>query len=253
MVFPNLPGPGPQAHTSIAIDAHSANILSFVGSGRKAHPVGDAYGFWSALELLAAGGDPRSDARPANTARRNPDRTQFARRDLYVVDFGLFEVRDAKDCAVDEIGADELIGEIGFFADAPRNASVVAVRDSQVLEIDRATFDALSDRIPKIERAATRALARRLASLTPKAHERVRAARAPRVVVIVGAGASAISEPFLTILRRTVEMQPGARYVTSADLPECFAQDAVEAISWPPGWPRSNAKTILSFASSIPN
>ena len=189
----------------------------------------DAHGFWSTLDA-----PPRDEIRAAMRVRRIPRGETLIERNspgetLYVVDFGLFEVRYAKDCAVDEIGADELIGEIGFFAGVPRNASVVAVRDSQVQEIDRATFDALSDRVPKIERAATRALARRLASLAPKAHERVRTARAPGVVVIVGAGSGAVPEAFLATLRRAIEGRVGTLCVTSADLPQCFARGAVES------------------------
>ncbi len=89
----------------------------------------DIYGFWSALdaslrEEIRAAMRVRRIARGATLIERNsPGET------LYVVDFGLFEVRDAKDRAVDEIGAEELIGEIGFFAGEPRNASIVAVRE----------------------------------------------------------------------------------------------------------------------------
>ena len=188
----------------------------------------DGNGFWSALDASL-----RENIRAATRVRSVPRGETLVERHspaetLYVVDFGLFEVRDAKGRAVDEIGAEQLIGEIGFFAGNPRNASVVAVRDSQVLEIDRVTFDALSAKAPEIERAATRALAKRLASITPKAHERVRPARAPRVVVVAGAGSGVAPEAFLAALRRAVEAQPGARYVTSADLPERFVGDAVE-------------------------
>jgi CRP-like cAMP-binding protein len=38
---------------------------------------------------------------------------------LYVVDYGLFEVRDAENRAVAEIGAEQLIGEIWFFCGGP--------------------------------------------------------------------------------------------------------------------------------------
>lgn len=42
---------------------------------------------------------------------------------LYVVNFGLFEVRDREGRAVAEIGAGQLIGEIGFFAGPPPAAT----------------------------------------------------------------------------------------------------------------------------------
>ncbi len=85
---------------------------------------------------------------------------------LFIVNFGSFDVRNAAAKIIDEIGAGQLIGEIGFFAGAPRTADVVASRDSEVLEIDRAEFDDLARRVPKIQRAATRVLAKRLLRLT---------------------------------------------------------------------------------------
>ena len=88
---------------------------------------------------------------------------------LYVVDFGLFEVRDASGRSMAQIGANQLIGEIGFFADAPRNATVVAARDSQVLQINREAFEALSRRVPEVQSEVIRALAKRLATITPMA------------------------------------------------------------------------------------
>jgi NTE family protein len=203
--------------------------MNLVGcSGAQRATLRDRYGFWSALDASL-----RQEIRAAMRVRRISRGETLIERNshaetLYVVDFGLFEVRDAKDRPVDEIGADQVIGEIGFFADAPRIASVIALRDSQVLEIDRATFDALSDRIPEIQRAAIRAVAKRLASLAPNAHERVRAARAPRVVVVAGAGPGDVPEVFLGRLRSAIEAQPGARYIDSADLPERYARGATE-------------------------
>lgn len=61
-------------------------------------------------------------------------------RTLFFVDFGLFEVRNADNTQIiAEIGKGQLIGEMGFFSGEPRSASVVAVRDSEVLEIDRSS------------------------------------------------------------------------------------------------------------------
>src|SRR5208282_5611303 len=64
---------------------------------------------------------------------------------LFIVDIGLFDVKHAIDKQpVAEIGAGQLIGEIGFFSGASRTAFVIAARDSEVLEIDRAAFDDLT-------------------------------------------------------------------------------------------------------------
>ena len=54
---------------------------------------------------------------------------------FFVVHFGLFEVLGHDgERIVAEIGANELIGEIGFFSRTRRTATVIAARDSQVLE-----------------------------------------------------------------------------------------------------------------------
>ena len=57
---------------------------------------------------------------------------------FFVVLSGRFSVhRKAGIGPVAEIAQGELVGEVGFFADLPRTATVVATRDSIVLEIGR--------------------------------------------------------------------------------------------------------------------
>src|SRR5262245_39313306 len=58
---------------------------------------------------------------------------------VYVVVSGRFEVFvEGKTSAINEIGVGEPIGEVGFFSGASRTATIVAARDSVVLELDRA-------------------------------------------------------------------------------------------------------------------
>ena len=47
---------------------------------------------------------------------------------MFIVNFGRFEVKNSAKRVVAEVGAGQLIGEIGFFAAEPRTASVVAAR-----------------------------------------------------------------------------------------------------------------------------
>ena len=144
---------------------------------------------------------------------------------LFIVEFGSSEVRNAAGKVIDEFGAGQLIGEIGFFAGTPRTADVVAVRDSEVLEIDHAEFDNLAQQVPQIQRAARRALARRLLRLTSIARNReyVPAANAPHVVAVVGAGAPEMPADFLERLGRTVSARPGCSFVTGSDAAAKFA------------------------------
>ncbi len=139
--------------------------------------------------------------------------------DLFVVNFGLFEVRNSDNSGVvAEIGAGQLIGEIGFFAGSPRTASVVAARDSEVLEINRGEFDALAARCPAIGVAVTRALARRLAHIAPIVGmgNVARPSGHMRVLAIVAAGSGAIPDAFIELFRRTLARQ-NIEFLTSAD------------------------------------
>jgi NTE family protein len=88
---------------------------------------------------------------------------------LFIVNVGLFEVR-ARGVAdvIAEIGKGQLIGEMGFFSGEPRNASVIAVRNSEVLEIDLSDFEKLGQ---NVQRAISRSLARRLTHLAESARD----------------------------------------------------------------------------------
>jgi CRP-like cAMP-binding protein len=68
---------------------------------------------------------------------------------VFVVVSGRFEVRlDELPVPLAEIGVGQPIGEIAFFAGGLRTATVVAVRDSVVLELDRASFEDVARRVP---------------------------------------------------------------------------------------------------------
>ncbi|TGR63919.1 cyclic nucleotide-binding domain-containing protein, partial [Mesorhizobium sp. M2D.F.Ca.ET.223.01.1.1] len=69
--------------------------------------------------------------------------------------------------SVAEIAQGELVGEIGFFAGLPRTATVLAARDSIVLEISRNNFEKAAKALPNLREAVTISLARRFASQSP--------------------------------------------------------------------------------------
>ncbi len=147
-------------------------------------------------------------------------------RTLYIVNFGLFEVMSREGVVVAEIGAGQLIGEIGFFAGTPRTASVVAVRNSEVLEIARDEFEELSARYPEIQRVVTQALARRLAKLASAivAHRSARPYGPARVATVIAAGGGRLGEPFLAKLRASVLGFAGACFLTGQDAAREFPQ-----------------------------
>ena len=106
---------------------------------------------------------------------------------VYVVVSGRFEVWiEGKNSHVTEIGVGEPIGEIGFFSGAPRTATIIAARDSVVLELDRASFDSVARQVPELYQPLLRALARRLAESSTRLAIEPRAAVARTIAVIAG-------------------------------------------------------------------
>jgi NTE family protein len=67
-----------------------------------------------------------------------------------------------------ELRAGELVGEIGFFANVPRTADVVAIRDTSVLALTRPAYQRLVEEAPAIVEALLAALARRFAKETAR-------------------------------------------------------------------------------------
>jgi NTE family protein len=182
----------------------------------------EEYSFWASLGEAERAGI-RSAMGVRQVARGETLIERGASADtLYVVDFGLFEVRGAGGRSMAQIGADQLIGEIGFFADA----TVVAARDSQVLQINREAFEALSRRVPQIQSEVIRALAKRLATIAPMARERLPSAYAPRVVAVVGAGSAGLSPAFIDELGRAIRALPDATLLRGEDARAHFPGEA---------------------------
>jgi CRP/FNR family transcriptional regulator, cyclic AMP receptor protein len=75
---------------------------------------------------------------------------------------------------VAQLGATELIGEMGVLCDKPRAARIVARSDTKVLRIDKATFLELVQQTPELSMRIIRELSRRLEQV----NERLAAAHA---------------------------------------------------------------------------
>src|SRR6202051_722970 len=104
---------------------------------------------------------------------------------IFVVVSGRFEVRvERQPVPLAEIGVGQPIGEIAFFAGGLRTATVIAVRDSVVLELDRTSFEEVARRVPAIYDQLLASLARRLADTTARVTGSTRVAAARTVAVI---------------------------------------------------------------------
>jgi NTE family protein len=133
---------------------------------------------------------------------------------VYVVVSGRFEVWiEGQKSAISEIGVGEPIGEIGFFAGTPRTATIIAARDSVVLELDRASFDGVVRQVPAIYQTLLRTLARRLAVSSARVASEPRAAPARTVAVIAG-GAQPIPQVFHDRLDNVVGRRGKGRLLT---------------------------------------
>ncbi|ORB11520.1 hypothetical protein BST37_19210 [Mycobacterium noviomagense] len=105
---------------------------------------------------------------------------------LYVVRSGRLQVLQ-NDVVLRELGRGEVVGELGFLIDAPRSASVRAVRDSTLVRLTKAEFDKIAD--VGVMAALVRVLATRLHQNPPPAGPRT---PAPEVVIaVVGVDAHA--------------------------------------------------------------
>jgi len=123
---------------------------------------------------------------------------------VYIVVSGRFEVWvEGQKGAINEVGVGEPIGETGFFSGATRNATIVAARDSVVLELDRASFDSVARQVPAIHQTLLRALARRLAEGSLRVATERRGTAARTVTVIAG-GRLPIPPAFFEQLDRVV-------------------------------------------------
>jgi NTE family protein len=151
---------------------------------------------------------------------------------LYIVNFGQFGVKSAAgDEIVAQIGKDQLIGEMGFFTGEPRSANVVALRDSETLEIGRAEFDELVACCPDLQRAVTRSLAKRLSRLAEISRREGRRSESVRVIAMIGAGGGAVPADFRERLARAVDARAACRILTSADATAQFAGAALDRYS----------------------
>ncbi|OBH50472.1 MFS transporter [Mycobacterium sp. E2479] len=96
---------------------------------------------------------------------------------LYVVRNGRLQVLQ-NDVVLTELGRGEVVGELGLLIDAPRSASIRAVRDSTLVRLTKTQFDKIAN--SGVLEALVRVLATRLHQAPPPAFPR---APAPEAVV----------------------------------------------------------------------
>ncbi len=142
---------------------------------------------------------------------------------LFVVVSGRFAVEIGSNPEpVTEIGQGATIGEIAFFAGGKRTATVRAIRDSVVVRLSRADFDAISTRTPAVWNAIAATLASRLAAETRKSTDLrkgtygvARAGPQPRTIAVIQAGPTPIPTAFLDAFSSAGQSREGTLIVGS--------------------------------------
>jgi NTE family protein len=90
---------------------------------------------------------------------------------LYIVITGCLGVvvqgNEGRDVLVARIAAGETVGEMGVLDGNVRSATVEALRDTELLKLDKASYEDLLVRNPKAMRAPISMLVRRLRNATP--------------------------------------------------------------------------------------
>jgi NTE family protein len=102
-----------------------------------------------------------------------------------------------------ELRAGELIGEIGFFANVPRTANVVAIRDTSVLVLTRPAYHGLAQDSPAIAEALMAALALRFAQRTERLPV-IRNSPRARTVALIEAGNERVPPAFDRMTREAL-------------------------------------------------
>jgi predicted acylesterase/phospholipase RssA/CRP-like cAMP-binding protein len=106
-------------------------------------------------------------------------------QDLYFVISGRLRAVAGDGRVLSEMSRGESIGEIALLTGEPRTASVVAVRDSDLVRISRETFDEIVQKYPKVMQVIAQIVVRRL-----RAKERTDPASASGMcIAVLGAGA----------------------------------------------------------------
>ncbi|WP_292449746.1 patatin-like phospholipase family protein [Mesorhizobium sp.] len=172
----------------------------------------------AALEALAAESDRRVLRRGEVLVREGDPSDRF-----FVVLSGRFTVHKGDPIgSVAEIAQGELVGEVGFFAGLPRTATVLAARDSIVLEISRNHFEKAAEALPNLREAVTISLARRFATQSPSSSRLQKPAKI-RTLAIIAAGGSRISPVFIGHLQQAFGAVTRAQFVSRLDVHAKFA------------------------------
>jgi len=123
---------------------------------------------------------------------------------LHIVKSGRFSVSRGGGPTLAVIARGEPLGEIAFFNGGKRTADVTALRDSEVLSIDRSDFDVLADAQPVLWRSIVLALTTRLDAVMAKTVDDGLVPSQPSTVALCPAGGGDVPRAFADGLVRAL-------------------------------------------------
>jgi NTE family protein len=167
---------------------------------------------------------------------------------LYLVVSGRFSV-EAGGRRVAEVSSGP-IGEVAFFANGTRTATVRALRDSIVLKLPRADFTALCEDNPTILRGIATTLARRLSDTLAEA---ARSTPHPRTLAVIGAGHEPLPDEFRSKLTAAFARSSNILAIDAKGLAQIFPDQSEYDFETVTGWlneQEARYEYVLYFADS---
>jgi len=148
--------------------------------------------------------------------------------DVYIVVNGRLRVtttdRDGRERVLEEIGRGAAVGELALLTGETRAATVVAVRDSDLLRLSKAAFDELTDTQPRAMMQVARAAATRLRR---GARRKVQRLRTARTLALVPAHANIPVALFARRLEQALARGESTLRLGSADVDRLLARPGI--------------------------
>ncbi|MBK6334246.1 MAG: cyclic nucleotide-binding domain-containing protein [Betaproteobacteria bacterium] len=148
--------------------------------------------------------------------------------DVYIVVNGRLRVvttdRDGQERVLEEVGRGAAVGELALLTGEPRAATIVAVRDSDLLRLSKAAFDELLLSQPRAMMQIARAAAMRLRRAASRSGQRFRATRS---FALVPARPGVPLAEFARRLEATLGRHDTAVRLASADVDRLLARPGI--------------------------
>lgn len=147
--------------------------------------------------------------------------------DVYIVVNGRLRASvldgEGRTRVLEEVGRGAAVGELALLTGEPRAATIVAVRDSDLLKLSRASFDTMLDRHPRAMMQIARAAALRLR----RSVQGPPRASAPHAFAVIPAGPGVPLAAFAAKLTETLRTHGSVLRLASADVDRLLAKPGI--------------------------